>query len=962
MTVPRPSYASSPRNPTRPTHHINKKSSRHKHSTHLTPYSLDDNEECIPSTKSHLYSLLHRQLYDLALDHLTSHPNDARVWILHSDKRGVMHRSLPLHLACEQSQHGALPLLLIEKLLTCYPGASSQFNSNGNLPIHLACASISFIGPNHYANEGVLSCLIKVYPQCVMVVDGRGRSAVDILEEKGLNVKDRRGGSILRFMKSKMEEMRLNYDEDDYGLNEVQFECGKDEMEERDDAVSGGLRFELQREQRIDSFATSESPGQAASYNTADDGRYKCQSDRDEFDHQFHVDSQGDITPRHANRQRRLMPRNHAGEHDGGSLYFRSRNNTARKDRFRRRDRMDQYDDNAKYRDSNRLLAEADQSVETSRGGGSNRRYRSTQGKKRREPPRLQRSIANSLEYSYSSSDAQSPTDYSSDEYCHNHAPVVTPSNHCNLSASPYSTKSNNESNEINTSFTTNTDVFHHLEQEFRTMKCAHQSMSQLLNTKANNEMYLQSRLSNLEEAHAELRHEYNLQSSTNAELIQQNNDMERLLQDKDHELKIMRTKEGAISSELACRLRKDEEVQVRLKELTERLKNEELQRDLVEKEFQREQMATAQLRNAFEQATRSKEEMAKLLDAAAADQQSVQHENTLLRQNIASKNKELAEAKTKEISLCEQVMTKLALLESAEAVSKEKENQLNDEREKSRELEQELESARCTIRKKVETEEKLQTLLREEIAKNTALEIELSSMREKVEAAKEGLAYLQRGKVASNTASKNDDQLEENELEANGLQLAEITALSSSQSIELLSPMIQDALCIQQDTIDRARQLLNKASSTRRYVAQISDISTTDFSFQSTLHLLESILTTHIKTIKDLDDAIDFEESCHLELSSLLDIPLHEFDSEFDALKTKAAPQTRDSINSKRYMKLKAATISHMKKIENLHKMSLELQPAKSTKLSNEIASIFQQAMDALLEGTKQLSDMMQS
>lgn len=61
---------------------------------------------------------------------------------------------------------------------------------------------------------------------------------------------------------------------------------------------------------------------------------------------------------------------------------------------------------------------------------------------------------------------------------------------------------------------------------------------------------------------------------------------------------------------------------------------------------------------------------------------------------------------------------------------------------------------------------------------------------------------------------------------------------------------------------------------------------------------------------------------------------------------------------------------MSHMKKIENLHKMSLKLQPTKSMKLTdkkhcrvaNEIASIFQQAMDALLEDTKQFSNMMQS
>jgi hypothetical protein len=60
-------------------------------------------------------------------------------------------------------------------------------------------------------------------------------------------------------------------------------------------------------------------------------------------------------------------------------------------------------------------------------------------------------------------------------------------------------------------------------------------------------------------------------------------------------------------------------------------------------------------------------------------------------------------------------------------------------------------------------------------------------------------------------------------------------------------------------------------------------------------------------------NDAVDSEESCHLELSSLLDIPLHEFDLEFDG----------NSTQLNQYTKIKAATKSHMKKIENLHKMS---------------------------------------
>ena len=89
------------------------------------------------------------------------------------------------------------------------------------------------------------------------------------------------------------------------------------------------------------------------------------------------------------------------------------------------------------------------------------------------------------------------------------------------------------------------------------------------------------------------------------------------------------------------------------------------------------------------------------------------------------------------------------------------------------------------------------------------------------------------------------------------------------------MSPVIQDVLQSQQNTIQKARQLVQEATASKHLMGQISDISSQKFSFQSTLQLLESILTTHIKTMKDLDAAVGFERSCKSKLSSLFNVPL---------------------------------------------------------------------------------------
>eukprot|EP00956_Cyclotella_meneghiniana_P006401 scaffold8389_cov24-Cyclotella_meneghiniana.AAC.1 len=118
---------------------------------------------------------------------------------------------------------------------------------------------------------------------------------------------------------------------------------------------------------------------------------------------------------------------------------------------------------------------------------------------------------------------------------------------------------------------------------------------------------------------------------------------------------------------------------------------------------------------------------------------------------------------------------------------------------------------------------------------------------------------------------------------------------------------------------------------------------------------------------MKDLDAAVGFERSCQSKLSTLFDVPLQTKD--LNAVLVIDDIPIVKTLQQERYKILAAATENHVKKIENLHKMALELQTIKvddtrnndDTKhilVANEMTSIFQQTMATLLHDGKQLID----
>lgn len=723
-------------------------------------------------------------------------------------------------------------------------------------------------------------------------------------------MEDRPGGSLLRYMKQVMDDMRM--------AGEQYSDCSQDEANWSDG--SADIRDEALASSDLSALVGEEFVRAKESL----DGQI------------MRMDIDNDITPRHNNRQKAKTNAAAATTSNRGQTSFVKR----------RRNKSTNETTIAEYR------------------------FNETNHHTLRHKHMLMQDMQHQPHNSpvgLSPSVMHSPSEYfSNDEFYYDHKPIVTPANQDDVSTST-------TTNELDDATTLATNIirnpFYSLEQELHTMKSAHRTISELLNTKVSNENYLQSRLAKLEQSHASLQKKYNSLSKSHSELIEKTKVMERSIGDKHHEIQILKTKESAVSAELATRLREADNRQCKLNELTESLKNEQYQRAALENELHNEKMTSSKLKDIHDEMTLSNNDMAQQLAAAVTERQSLMHCAAVLREELVAKEKQLVETKTKETSLCEQLMAKLSLLDSSENKSREMEVLLTKERGKNLELERKLLAVQkkasndTKVLKRMEEKSlKVQSLLEEEQAKNLLLECELSGMRDKVQAAKEGLAYLQRDKIngpalAPSTAVNHEDM---DELEAPSQSLVEESGLT--ESIELLSPIFRDVLNIQQDTNQRVRQLLQKANATRHFIEQISNTSTSSSLFQPTLQLLEEILTSHIKIIRDLDDAIEFEGSCQSKMSLLFDIPPQQFFNTAIPLE-----QLDGRANC---IKFKAAMQNHIKKIESLHKMAFELQPINklldgankiinkkhNMHLANEITLIFQQAMATLLQDTKEL------
>ena len=862
-----------------------------------------------------LHALQQRQLYHRASQHLHQHPLSARTLDSHNNTL--------LHLALTNN---TTPPWYIDALLTAHPLAVTQRNHESNLPLHIACQSLSW----NLSGESILMTLIQAYPRGLLWRNEGGERPVDILRGRGVKTRDVRwGGMVMRVMLGRMLEMERQHVDDD---------C----MDE--------LRDDNQNDYSDDKEAEREGPQSIHHTNLDEDDTACCHhmttwhnDTCNQETNEFHHHDDDTVTPRHRNGR-------HRSKKQCERRQFLKSSACKTKNHKKNREKA-QFVPNAHvHRDEREELDNHDS-------------FWNHEVEMMQQPQREQ------LHYTSFS--------YSRDSFHELHDCDDAPFHHENVS----SFNSNHSSDDtetipatVNQTNVTNT-TFHHRNQELYAKHSNPQPISKVLKVKSTKESSLPSRLARLEQAHAQLKNKYHSLSVNHAKVTNHSKDMERRLADKTHELQVLKTKEDALSAELAMRLGKEEKQQCELREVKDRRKEESQKLALVQQELEEKKRTLFKAQEENEELTAMNQELAQQLAVAATEKQSLLQENSSLKMKLSSKEKELVETKTKETSLCDQLISKLALMEIQEKKSLELEAQWKEERETNLELQHQINlvekksSNDAIILNNMRTEStELQNLLWEEQTKNRNLQDELASMRQKVQAAKEGLAYLQRSKgILKDTAEEKVDKMGEPINKTR-----QIHPCSPEESIELLPPIIQDVLDIQHDTIQRIYELLHKTTNTKQIIQHISETSTPDnFSFQSTLQLLETILTRHIQIGKDLDDAFHFEETCQSKLSSLFGISFEQVQNTNTDSNITSSSESDSLISQRRFKELSAASRSHTKKIQSLYNMAMELQPINvqlgDTKsnaenkhvplhVANEVVSIFQEAMAALLEDTKHL------
>ena len=120
-----------------------------------------------------LFALIRQRAWTLALARLRSHPAEARAWI-HRRAPGGDRRLglLPLHAAIVL---GA-PRSLVAALVDAHPGAATEKDARGSLPVHLAAARLDA----DEDGDGTVLRLFGAYPASVEAKDEKGRTPLDL--------------------------------------------------------------------------------------------------------------------------------------------------------------------------------------------------------------------------------------------------------------------------------------------------------------------------------------------------------------------------------------------------------------------------------------------------------------------------------------------------------------------------------------------------------------------------------------------------------------------------------------------------------------------------------------------------------------------------------------------------------------------------------------------------------------
>ena len=120
---------------------------------------------------------IQQQDWQTALNRAASCPHEASVWAERKVRGYLLWRYLPIHASI--ARHA--PVELVAELLRAYPDAARLRDYTANLPIHIAAKRI-----NESKEMGkIYNHLYQAFPESIVIEDGKGRTAPDLLKKNG---------------------------------------------------------------------------------------------------------------------------------------------------------------------------------------------------------------------------------------------------------------------------------------------------------------------------------------------------------------------------------------------------------------------------------------------------------------------------------------------------------------------------------------------------------------------------------------------------------------------------------------------------------------------------------------------------------------------------------------------------------------------------------------------------------
>ena len=403
-----------------------------------------------------------------------------------------------------------------------------------------------------------------------------------------------------------------------------------------------------------------------------------------------------------------------------------------------------------------------------------------------------------------------------------------------------------------------NMNPFHFLDAELRSLRSDHETMSHLLSIKTENENELQERVRKLVEENEQTKLDFDSLSIKHADTLKELEQMKMALEYTNYELRIKKQQEKSLSSELALKLAVVEKQGIELKELKSTLENEKEARIGAVEKLESQMKLRVDLEEGMEVIKSENEQYSR-------ENEKLLKENKELHAQISQNKIDVQEAKAQE----EKLLGLVSKLHSPEQVKEEvglvrsENEQLSTE---NRKLHKHLQETKTKV---IE----VKTLLR--------------NMNDKLEVSRKDNKHLQKQLAEQKVEleKKTDESNLVEELRAKNMALRQVALkaianvgslqkrLDVGESIEMLRPMVNDALKYQKDAVKCIQRLLQQSQATVKLTEKITSIDHESFAFEPTLKIVEQTITSTMTMFESLDLMLKSKEACNKRLVSLLNL-----------------------------------------------------------------------------------------